>query len=93
MRTTRRALGVLLAASLLALAPGAAFGELKILLTNDDGFDAPGITALHAARVTAPEERIARRVASAGVDARDRDAAVSGVVQAQRAGACRVFGD
>ena len=48
MKRTERMLFSLAAAVLLGLSPGSALA-LDILLTNDDGFDSPGITALHAA--------------------------------------------
>jgi len=38
---------------LVASAPTWAAGKLRILLTNDDGFDAPGIKAVHASLVAA----------------------------------------
>ena len=48
MRTTTRLVSVLMGAALIGGVPATA-GALDILLTNDDGFDSPGITALHAA--------------------------------------------
>jgi hypothetical protein len=48
----KRLLFGLIAAVWLGATPGTA-AALDILLTNDDGFDSPGITALHAALVAA----------------------------------------
>jgi 5'-nucleotidase len=48
----KRTLCILIGAAFLAAIPGSAVA-LDILLTNDDGFDSPGITALHAALVAA----------------------------------------
>jgi len=51
MQRIRTSLLVLVATVVLVI-PGSALA-LDVLLTNDDGFDAPGITALHAALVGA----------------------------------------
>ena len=48
MNRFRQLLSILGFAVLIGAIPGAA-SALDILLTNDDGFDSPGITALHAA--------------------------------------------
>jgi 5'-nucleotidase len=48
----KRLLGILITAVFLGAIPGSAVA-LDILLTNDDGFDSAGITALHAALVAA----------------------------------------
>jgi 5'/3'-nucleotidase SurE len=48
MDNSKRLLCSLIGVALLGAIPGSA-AALDILLTNDDGFDAPGITALHAA--------------------------------------------
>ena len=54
MRILERSLCALAALVLLAPLPALATeGALKILLTNDDGFDSPGITALHEALLDA----------------------------------------
>ncbi len=52
MRINQWTTSAVLAAALLLVAPGTGHA-LNILLTNDDGFDAPGITILHAALVGA----------------------------------------
>jgi 5'-nucleotidase len=52
MSDMKRLLCTLVSAALLGGIPGSA-AALDILLTNDDGFDSPGITALHAALVAA----------------------------------------
>lgn len=48
----KRLLCILICAAFLGAIPGSALA-IDILLTNDDGFDSPGITALHAALVAA----------------------------------------
>jgi 5'/3'-nucleotidase SurE len=48
----KRLLCILIGAAFLGAIPGSAVA-LDILLTNDDGFDSPGITALHSALVAA----------------------------------------
>jgi alkaline phosphatase D/5'-nucleotidase len=52
MSYATRLLSVLVGAALIGMCAGTA-AALDILLTNDDGFDSPGITALHTALVGA----------------------------------------
>jgi len=76
MRKTTTKLAVMASLCLIALAPASA-SALNILLTNDDGFDAPGITVLrdallaagHQVTVVAPAENQSGTGGSINTDA------------------------